>query len=68
MERSIAGMIMIGIGLLFIVGALSNWRIVVGSGKLIPRLLGPVGAKIFMVTIGLALIVFGICLFLGLIA
>lgn len=68
MERFTAGMIMVGVGLLFIVGALLNWRVVVGSGKLIPRLLGPAGAKIVMVTLGVALIAFGICLYLGLLA
>lgn len=65
MEQTIPGMIVIGVGLLSIVGALLNWRIAVGSGKLIPRLLGPVGAKIFMITLGLVLIGLGVCIFAG---
>jgi hypothetical protein len=66
MEQMTSGMIVIGIGVLSILGALLNWRIVVGSGKLIPRLLGPAGAKIFMIIVGLACIVLGISLMLGL--
>ena len=68
MEQTTTGMVVIGIGLLSILGALLNWRIVVGSGKLIPRLLGPAGAKIFMIILGLALIGLGACIFLGLVA
>jgi hypothetical protein len=63
----ISGMLVIVIGVLSILGALLNWRIVVGSGKLIPRLLGPAGAKVFMVVVGLACIVLGTSLMLGLV-
>jgi hypothetical protein len=65
MERMTTGVVVIGIGLLSIVGALLNWRIAVGPGKLIPRLLGPAGAKIFMILIGLALIGLGIFITIG---
>lgn len=67
METTASGMVIIVVGLLSILGALLNWRIVVGSGKLIPRLLGPSGAKIFMILIGLALIGLGTAILLGLV-
>lgn len=67
MDQITGGMVVIGVGLLCIVGALLNWRIVVGSGKLIPRLLGPTGAKIFMVLVGVGFIVYGIVLIMGLV-
>lgn len=66
MDQTTSGMLVIGVGVLSILGALLNWRIVVGSGKLIPRLLGPTGAKIFMVLVGLGFIGCGIALILGL--
>ena len=65
MEQTTPGMILIGVGILSIVGALLNWRIVVGPGKLIPRLIGPSGAKIFMILIGLVLIGIGMGILLG---
>lgn len=68
MDQTSSGIIVIFVGLLSILGALLNWRIIVGSGKLIPRLLGPAGAKIFMILLGLALIGLGICIWLGLVA
>ncbi len=65
MDQTVSGMLILSIGVLSIVGAVLNWRMVVGPGKLIPRLLGPAGAKIFMILLGLGLIVFGILIFLG---
>lgn len=65
MEQTVSGMLILSIGVLSIVGAVLNWRMVVGPEKLIPRLLGPAGAKIFMILLGLGLIVFGILLLLG---
>jgi hypothetical protein len=62
MDQITGGMLMMGVGALSIIGALLNWRIVVGSGKLIPRLLGPTGAKIFMVILGIGFIGYGIAL------
>jgi hypothetical protein len=67
MEQTMSGMVIIGVGILSILGALLNWSIVVGSGKLIPRLLGPIGAKIFMIVAGLVIIGFGIGILLGLV-
>jgi small neutral amino acid transporter SnatA (MarC family) len=66
MDKATSGLILIGIGVLSILGALLNWRIVVGSGKLIPRLLGPTGAKIFMIIVGVALIGLGAAVMAGL--
>jgi hypothetical protein len=65
MNQTTGGMMVIGVGVLLMIGALLNWPIVVGSGKLLPRLLGPIGAKIFMVIVGLGLIGYGIALILG---
>ena len=66
MDKSTSGMVFIGIGLLSILGALLNWRVVVGSGKLIPRLLGPAGGKIFIIIVGVALICLGAAMMTGL--
>lgn len=65
MDQTTGGFVVIGVGVLSIMGALLNWRIVVGSGKLIPRLFGPTGAKIVMVLVGIGLIGYGIALALG---
>jgi small neutral amino acid transporter SnatA (MarC family) len=54
-----------GLGILIIVGVILNWRIIMSPGKLIPRLLGPTGAKNFLLIIGLPLIGFGVSLMLG---
>lgn len=65
MEQTIPGMILIRVGLHSLIGALLNWRLVVGSGKLISRLLGSAGAKNFIVLAGLVLISVGIGMFTG---
>lgn len=65
MDQTGSALIVIGLGILIFVGALLNWRILMNPGKLIPRLFGPTGAKIFLFIIGLALIVFGVSLMLG---
>ena len=61
------GMFIILIGIISILGAFLNWNIVVGPGKLIPRLLGPSGAKIFMIILGIVLVGIGAGMVLGLI-
>ena len=66
MSSSTGGMFIILIGLISILGAFLNWNIVVGAGKLIPRLLGPTGAKIFMIILGIVLIGVGMGIVLGL--
>jgi hypothetical protein len=65
MDQMTGGLVMIAVGLLCVVGALLNWGVVVGPGKLIPRLLGPAGARIFMIVIGLVLVGLGLALSLG---
>jgi len=67
MDQTTGGIIVICVGLLSILGALLNWRIVVGPGKLIPRLLGPTGAKIFIILLGLGFVGYGIALIAGLV-
>ncbi len=67
MDQMTGSLVVIAVGILCILGALLNWGIVVGSGKLIPRVLGPVGAKVFMVLLGIGLIGYGIVMLLGLV-
>jgi small neutral amino acid transporter SnatA (MarC family) len=67
MDETTTGLVLIGIGILTMVGAFLNWRIVVGPGKLIPRLLGPTGARILMILVGLALVGLGISIYMGLV-
>ena len=65
MDQTGSALIVMGLGILILVGAILNWRIVMSPGKLIPRLLGPTGARIFLFIIGFALIGFGVSLMLG---
>lgn len=67
MDKTTSAYVLIGIGILLIAGAILNWRMVVGSGKLIPRLLGPGGAKLFMIIVGVALFFLGIAMMMGLV-
>lgn len=61
------GIFIISFGIISILGAFLGWNIVVGPGKLIPRLLGPIGAKIFMIILGIVLLGAGAGMVLGLI-
>ena len=65
MQASLGGFITILVGLVSILGAIQNWHFVVGPGKLIPRLLGPKYARLFMILLGVALIILGMGILLG---
>ncbi len=65
MNQIIPGSIVILAGVITILGALMNWRIVMNPGKLIPRLLGPALSRIVFVVLGFALIGLGFGILLG---
>ena len=52
--------IMIAIGLVAILGAALNWRIVTHSGRLLNRLLGDTIARAVYVAVGLVLVALGV--------
>ena len=53
------------IGLIAVIGAALNWRIVSHSGKLLNRLFGDTAARAVYASVGVVLIVLGIFQFLG---
>lgn len=65
MDQFVPALVVILIGIVTILGALLNWRIIMNPGKLIPRLLGPAVSRIVFVVAGVALIGLGVGLLLG---
>ena len=65
MNQIIPGVVVVLAGIITILGALLNWRIVMNPGKLIPRLLGPKISQVVFVIVGIVLIGLGIGLILG---
>ena len=53
------GFVLIFVGLLAVLGAVLNWRIVSHSGKLFNRLLGDTAARAIYAAVGVVLIVLG---------
>jgi len=53
------GFVLIFVGLLAVLGAALNWRIVSHSGKLFNRLLGDTAARAIYAAVGVVLIVLG---------
>ena len=56
----ISGIVLLVIGLLAVVGAALNWRIVSHSGKLLNRLLGDKVARVIYAAVGVLLMVLGV--------
>jgi len=59
MSGETSGIVLIVIGLLAILGAALNWRIVNNPGKLFNRLLGDTAARGIYAAVGVVLIVLG---------
>ena len=59
------GLLMIAIGILVIIGAALNWRIVSHSGKLLNRILGDTIARAVYAAMGLLLVIMGAVRFVG---
>ena len=60
MSGEAPGFILIAIGLVAILGAVLNWRIVSHSGRILNRLLGDTPARVVYVAAGVVLIVLGV--------
>jgi hypothetical protein len=66
MSDTVSGILIILIGLLAIIGAALNWRIVTHPRKLLNLLLGDTIAKTIYIAVGFILLVLGIGRVLGL--
>lgn len=60
MTTTVTGLILIVIGVLVMLGAALNWRIVTGSGKLLNILLGDTVARVIYFLTGMIIFVLGI--------
>jgi len=60
MSETVYGFVLIAIGIVALVGAALNWRIVSNSGKLLNRLLGDIIARVIYGAVGIVLIALGI--------
>lgn len=60
MNNTIAGILLIAIGLLSMIGAALNWSIIMRPGKLFNRMAGETVARAVYIAVGFALIVLGI--------
>lgn len=66
MDNPIAsGLVLMGLGLLILIGAALNWRIITRSGKLFNRLLGDTGARVLYGLAGVVFIILGITQLVG---
>ena len=65
MSPTVSGYILSAIGVLAMLGAALNWRLVTRSGKLLNRLLGDTIARIIYFGVGVVLFVKGIELAIG---
>jgi hypothetical protein len=64
-DPTILGLIFIAIGVLTMVGAALNWRIVSHSGKLLNRILGDNVARVIYFAAGIFLLVVGVGRLIG---
>ena len=60
MSQIVPGLILIAVGVLAMLGAAFNWRLVTHSGKLFNRLLGDRVARVIYFCVGIFLFVKGI--------
>lgn len=65
MDSTIAGLILIAVGAVAMLGAVLNWRIVTRSGKLLNLALGDTVARILYFGVGLFLLLKGIEITIG---
>jgi uncharacterized membrane protein YidH (DUF202 family) len=60
MSDMVTGFVMIAIGIVAVIGAALNWRIVSRSGKLLNLLLGDSVARAVYAAVGLVLVALGV--------
>ena len=65
MNDTITGVVMIAIGIVAIIGAVLNWRIVSQSGKLLNRIFDDRIARAVYATVGFVLMILGAGRFVG---
>lgn len=65
MTDTTLGLVLVVIGLLVVVGAALNWRIVTHSGKLLNLLFGDMIARTIYIVIGIFLMAMGVARMLG---
>lgn len=65
MDSTVAGLILIAVGALAMLGAVLNWRIVTRSGKLLNMLLGDAVARVLYFGVGIFLFLKGIEIVIG---
>jgi hypothetical protein len=65
MDSMIAGLILIAVGAVAMLGAVLNWRIVTRSGKLLNMALGDTVARIIYFGVGVVLFLKGIEIMIG---
>ena len=65
MNDTITGVVMIAIGIVAIIGAVLNWRIVSHSGKLLNRIFGDRIARAVYAAVGFMLMILGAGRFVG---
>ena len=65
MNDTVTGVVMIAIGIVAIIGAVLNWRIVSHSGKLLNRIFGDRIARAVYAAVGFMLMILGAGRFVG---
>ena len=65
MSTTVAGLLMMAFGLLAMLGAALNWRIVSRSGKFLNMVLGDTVARVIYFLVGVIIFVLGLERFLG---
>jgi hypothetical protein len=65
MDTTIAGLILITVGALGMLGAVLNWRIVTRSGKLLNMMLGDTVARVLYFGVGIFMFIKGIEIIIG---
>jgi hypothetical protein len=65
MDTTIAGLILITVGALGMLGAVLNWRIVTRSGKLLNMMLGDTVARVLYFGVGIFMFIKGIEIMIG---
>jgi uncharacterized membrane protein YuzA (DUF378 family) len=64
-DPTIIGLLFIAIGVLIMIGAVLNWRIVSHSGKLLNRILGDTVARVVYFVVGIFLLLVGVGRLIG---
>lgn len=65
MNEAVISFVMITIGVVAIIGAALDWRIVSHSGKLLNRIFGDTVARAIYAAVGLVFVILGVFRYLG---